>query len=141
MFGHLLKGCCGKLEHVDLPNNVFTHKRTKEGLVPLWKHYFTSTTCLKRINLSGCRLPADAVKYVTHYQLGPFTRTVFLSVTVTVKFSLTDRMGSKPNLSVKWSVTIGTINFDGDFDGHGDGQSRCNQARRPTFEVGNEEKL
>ena len=68
MFGHLLKGCCSKLEHVDLSNNVFTHKRTKEGLVPLsWKHYFASTTCLKRINLSGCRLPADAVKYVTLY--------------------------------------------------------------------------
>ena len=45
-------------------------------------------------------------------------------VTVTVKFPLTDRKGSEPNVSVKWSVTNGTmINVDGDSDGHrhGDG--------------------
>ena len=37
-----------------------------------------------------------------------------------VKFTLTDRMGSEPNLPVKWSITIGTmINFDGYSDGHG----------------------
>ena len=31
-----------------------------------------------------------------------------------------DRMSSEPNLSAKWSFTIGImINFDGDFDGHG----------------------
>ena len=38
---------------------------------------------------------------------------------------LTDRMGYEPNLSVKWSVTIGTmLNCDGD----GDGDSMCKQA-------------
>ena len=37
-------------------------------------------------------------------------------------------MGSEPNLSAKWSVTIGTmINFDGDFDGHGHGDGMCKQ--------------
>ena len=52
---------------------------------------------------------------------GPFTRTVSVpvSVTVTVKFTLTDRMGSELNLSAKRSITIGTLlNFDGDSDGH-----------------------
>ena len=49
---------------------------------------------------------------------GPFTRTV--SVTITVKFTMTDKMGSELILSVKQSVTIGTmINFDGYGDGHG----------------------
>ena len=49
---------------------------------------------------------------------GPFTRTV--SVTFTVKFTMTDKMGSEPILSVKQSVTIDTmINFDGDGDGRG----------------------
>ena len=38
-----------------------------------------------------------------------------------------DRMGSEPNLSVKRSVSIGTmLNFDG--DGHGDGDGTCKQA-------------
>ena len=37
-------------------------------------------------------------------------------------YTLMDRMGSEPNLSVKRSVTIGTmISFDGDSDGDGDG--------------------
>ena len=45
-----------------------------------------------------------------------------VSVTVTIKFTLMDRMGSKPNLSSKRSVTIGImVNFDGDSDGHVDG--------------------
>ena len=44
-----------------------------------------------------------------------------------VKFTLMDRMDSEPNLSIKRSVTIGTmINFDGDRDGHGDGDGMCN---------------
>ena len=41
---------------------------------------------------------------------------------------LTGRMGSVPILSVKQSVSIGTmINFDGDEDGHGDGDGTCKQ--------------
>ena len=41
-----------------------------------------------------------------------------VSVTVTVKFTLTDRIGSEPNLLIECSVTIDTmINFDSDFDG------------------------
>ena len=48
------------------------------------------------------------------------------TVSVTIKLTLTDRMGSKPNLSVKQSVAIGTmINFDGDGDGHWDGDDTC----------------
>ena len=46
--------------------------------------------------------------------------SVPISVTVTVKFTLTDRMGSEPNLSIKWSMTIGTmVNFDSDSEGYG----------------------
>ena len=42
---------------------------------------------------------------------------------------LMGRMGDVPILSVKWSVSIGTmINFDGDRDGHGDGDGTCKQA-------------
>ena len=39
-----------------------------------------------------------------------------------------DRMGSEPTVSVKWSVSIGTmINFDGDGRGHSDGYGTCKQ--------------
>ena len=42
---------------------------------------------------------------------------------------LTDRMGSEPILSVKRSLSIGTmLNFDSDCDGHGDGDGTCKQA-------------
>ena len=42
---------------------------------------------------------------------------------------LTDRLGSEPILSIKWSVSIGTmLNFDGDCDGHGEGDGTCKQA-------------
>ena len=42
---------------------------------------------------------------------------------------LTDRMDSVPILSVKWTVSTGTmINFDGDEDGHRDGDGTCKQA-------------
>ena len=38
-------------------------------------------------------------------------------------------MGSKPNLSIKWSITIGTmINTDSGFDGHGHRDSMCKRA-------------
>ena len=38
-----------------------------------------------------------------------------------------DKMSSESNLSIKRSVTIGTmINFDDDSDGHGDGDGMCN---------------
>ena len=40
-----------------------------------------------------------------------------------------DRLGSEPILSIKWSVSIGTmLNFDGDCDGNGDSDGMCKQA-------------
>ena len=63
MFGHLAKGCCAHLENLNLSHNVFTHKRAKEGLVPLsWKQFFASCSKLQHVNMCSCRLPADAVK-------------------------------------------------------------------------------
>ena len=51
-----------------------------------------------------------------------------VSIPVSVKFTGTDRMDSEPNLSVKRSITIGTmVNFDGEFDGHGHGDGTCEQ--------------
>ena len=45
-----------------------------------------------------------------------------VSVSASVKFTLTDRMRSEPHLSVKRSVNnVAMINFDGDGEGHGQG--------------------
>ena len=42
---------------------------------------------------------------------------------------MTVRMGSEPILSVKQSISIDTmIKFDGDIDGHEDGDGMCKQA-------------
>ena len=46
---------------------------------------------------------------------------------------LTVRIGSVPILSVKRSVSIDTmLNFDGDGDGHRDGDGTCKQALNST---------
>ena len=46
-----------------------------------------------------------------------------------VTFTLTDRMGSRSILPIKVSVTTDTmLNFDDDFDGHGDGDVTCKQS-------------
>ena len=48
-----------------------------------------------------------------------------------VTVHLMGRMGTEPILSVKRSVSIDTmINFDGDEEGHGDGDGTCKQALR-----------
>ena len=40
-----------------------------------------------------------------------------------------ERMGSVPNLPIKWSISIGTmLNFDSDGHGHNDGDSTYKQA-------------
>ena len=55
------------------------------------------------------------------------------SITPMVIVPLTGRMGSVPILSVKQSVSIGTmINFDSDGDGHGDRDGTCKQALKRT---------
>ena len=42
--------------------------------------------------------------------------------------TLMDRMGVRPILPVKVSITIDImLNFDDDFDGHGDGDVTCKQ--------------
>ena len=52
-----------------------------------------------------------------------FTRAVNIPVFVSSTFNLflRDRMGVQPILSFQVALTIDTmLNFDGDFDGHGD---------------------
>ena len=53
-----------------------------------------------------------------------------MPVPVSFKSMLSDRMGSKSNVSIKRPIDT-MLNFDGDSDGHGHGDSTCKQ----TFNV------
>ncbi|RWS14151.1 leucine-rich repeat-containing protein 16A-like protein [Dinothrombium tinctorium] len=63
IFGALLRGCTQKLAQLNLSRNQFCKKSHKEVTVlPSFKNFFTSTVSLKSINLSGNRLPIEALK-------------------------------------------------------------------------------
>ncbi|KAK7114213.1 F-actin-uncapping protein LRRC16A-like isoform X3 [Littorina saxatilis] len=58
----LLLGC-PHLATLLLSRTTFTHKRTKDTVVPVaWKQFFASTCSLQRLDVSSTRLPPDAVK-------------------------------------------------------------------------------
>ena len=64
---------------------------------------------------------------MTDFSVGLLYTTV--SVTAPFKTTLKDRLRSERNLSVKWSITIGTmINVDSEFNGHGNSDIMCKQA-------------
>ncbi|XP_072880068.1 F-actin-uncapping protein LRRC16A-like isoform X2 [Hemitrygon akajei] len=57
----LLRGCCQHLASLHLSKSIFSHRKGKE--VPqTFKMFFSSSQALKHINLSGTKLPPDAVK-------------------------------------------------------------------------------
>uniref|UniRef100_UPI00398EAC70 F-actin-uncapping protein LRRC16A-like isoform X2 n=1 Tax=Pristiophorus japonicus TaxID=55135 RepID=UPI00398EAC70 len=57
----LLRGCCQKLASLHLSKSIFSHRKGKE-VPPSFKLYFSSSLALRYINLSGTKLPPDAVK-------------------------------------------------------------------------------
>ena len=62
LVGPLLRGC-PHLSTLNLSHTTFTHKRTKDAVIPVaWKQFFASTCSLQFIDLSATRLPCDAVK-------------------------------------------------------------------------------
>ncbi|XP_078337738.1 F-actin-uncapping protein LRRC16A-like isoform X7 [Crassostrea virginica] len=59
----LLRGSCASLTHLKVARNVFTHKKTKEVIVQgTWKTFFSSVYGLEWLDMSGCKLPAEALK-------------------------------------------------------------------------------
>ncbi|CAL4061396.1 unnamed protein product, partial [Meganyctiphanes norvegica] len=61
VFGALLRGCTSSLANLNLSRNSFGSKKSRE-MLPSFKQYFTSTLALKTLQLSQCKLPADALK-------------------------------------------------------------------------------
>jgi hypothetical protein len=61
LFGALLRGCTTHLAHLNVAKNNFCTKKGKE-VPPSFKQFFTSTLCLGYLNMSGCRMPLEALK-------------------------------------------------------------------------------
>ncbi|XP_014248202.1 F-actin-uncapping protein LRRC16A isoform X2 [Cimex lectularius] len=61
VFGALLRGCSTSLIHLNCSKNSFIVKKSKE-MPPSFKQFFTSTLCLKYLNMSYCKLPMEALK-------------------------------------------------------------------------------
>ncbi|XP_030043616.1 capping protein, Arp2/3 and myosin-I linker protein 3 isoform X2 [Microcaecilia unicolor] len=61
LFGALLHGCCTHLTYLNLARNAFSHKKIKDAL-PSFKQFFSSAFSLNHINLSGIKLPMDALR-------------------------------------------------------------------------------
>ncbi|XP_041040471.1 F-actin-uncapping protein LRRC16A-like isoform X4 [Carcharodon carcharias] len=57
----LLRGCCQQLASLHLSKSIFSHRKGKE-VPPSFKLFFSSSLALRHINLSGTKLPPDAVK-------------------------------------------------------------------------------
>ncbi|XP_042894699.1 F-actin-uncapping protein LRRC16A isoform X2 [Parasteatoda tepidariorum] len=63
VFGALLRGCTQKLAVLILSRNQFSAKKSKEvNVPPSFKAFFSSTVALKQLNMSGNKLPVEALK-------------------------------------------------------------------------------
>ncbi|XP_050395168.1 F-actin-uncapping protein LRRC16A isoform X3 [Patella vulgata] len=61
--GALLRGCIQQLTYLKLNNVVFSHKKSKEVIIPqTWKQLFSSVAVLEHLDLSNCKLPPEAVR-------------------------------------------------------------------------------
>ncbi|XP_056300884.1 F-actin-uncapping protein LRRC16A-like isoform X2 [Pseudoliparis swirei] len=57
----LLRGSVEHLSVLNVSKSVFPHRKGKE-VPPSFKHFFSSAMCLSSINVSGTKLPPEAVK-------------------------------------------------------------------------------
>uniref|UniRef100_A0A670K9F7 Capping protein regulator and myosin 1 linker 3 n=1 Tax=Podarcis muralis TaxID=64176 RepID=A0A670K9F7_PODMU len=61
LFGALLHGCCPRLSYLNLARNTFSHRKGK-GLQPSLKQFFCSAYSLTYVNLSGIKMPVEALR-------------------------------------------------------------------------------
>ncbi|XP_054850584.1 capping protein, Arp2/3 and myosin-I linker protein 3 [Eublepharis macularius] len=61
LFGALLHGCCPRLSYLNLARNTFSHRKGK-GMHPSLKQFFCSAYSLSYVNLSGIKMPVEALR-------------------------------------------------------------------------------
>lgn len=65
LFGALFRGCVQHLASINLSGNTFTSKKTKDATVPpSFQQFFSSAQALKLLDMSDCKLPAEAVRAI-----------------------------------------------------------------------------
>ncbi|XP_078365428.1 uncharacterized protein LOC144649735 isoform X2 [Oculina patagonica] len=65
LFGALIRGCAQQLASIHLAGNSFTSKKTKDAIVPpSFKQFFSSSQALKFLDVSDCKLHAEAVRAI-----------------------------------------------------------------------------
>ncbi|QQP32283.1 Uncharacterized protein FKW44_024178, partial [Caligus rogercresseyi] len=61
LFNALVRGCTSSLTHLNLSRNPFSSKKAKD-IPEAFKQFFATTLSLQYVNLSHCKLPAEALK-------------------------------------------------------------------------------
>ncbi len=64
LFGALVRGCTAALTHLNLSRNPFASKKAKGDIPAAYKQFFAGTLVLQYVNMSHCRMPAEAVKHL-----------------------------------------------------------------------------
>ena len=59
----LQRGCSQSISELKLARTTFSNKKSKDVVVQAsFKQFFASVSALKHLDLSGAKLPADAIK-------------------------------------------------------------------------------
>ncbi|XP_072106874.1 capping protein, Arp2/3 and myosin-I linker protein 3-like [Mobula birostris] len=61
LFASLSHGCCSQLSSLNVSQNTFTHRKCRSA-PPSFKIFFSSALSLRRLNFSGTKLPAEALR-------------------------------------------------------------------------------
>ncbi|XP_062916135.1 capping protein, Arp2/3 and myosin-I linker protein 3-like isoform X3 [Mobula hypostoma] len=61
LFASLSHGCCSQLSSLNISQNTFTHRKCRSA-PPSFKIFFSSALSLRRLNFSGTKLPAEALR-------------------------------------------------------------------------------
>ncbi|XP_074615858.1 F-actin-uncapping protein LRRC16A-like [Acropora palmata] len=65
LFGAVFRGCVQHLASINLSGNTFTSKKSKDATVPpSFQQFFSSAQALKLLDMSDCKLPAEAVRAI-----------------------------------------------------------------------------
>ncbi|XP_063801322.1 capping protein, Arp2/3 and myosin-I linker protein 3-like [Pseudophryne corroboree] len=61
LFGSLIHGCCSTLSYLNAARNVYSHRKVK-NISPAISQFFSKSSALKYLELSGTKLPSNALR-------------------------------------------------------------------------------
>ncbi|XP_075044908.1 capping protein, Arp2/3 and myosin-I linker protein 2 [Mixophyes fleayi] len=63
LLGSLLHGCCTTLSYLNASRNIYSHRKVKD-MSPAISQFFSKTSALKYLELSGTKLPSNALRSI-----------------------------------------------------------------------------